>query len=228
MQASIQSIFTWSQNRIFAGGSPEIVLLVEWRGLSPADKQGKQSRKVVAREIELRIWLEPNVELVNVLGCKAEEEEGNSLLLRLGKIHSGQRRFAGLEFKISPMPAGRHNVLWLQWQYKQPPIERIRELPVQKLNLEYTHHTSVLRDSCNSHVEKHMALLETEELLKRAVAMRAAGQQMPAYEMICRHADKLLLLATRTGDLLMLKEAESLYKYNELELSPHDKAAGEM
>lgn len=144
MQASIQTLFTWSQDRILAGGAKKVVLLIEWKGVTQGEDFRKRSRKVAARDIELRVWLEGHVKATGCYGCTAEEGEGRSLLLKLGKIHAGQRRYIALEFMMGAMPAGIHEALWLQWQYKQPAVERIRELPLKKLGIEYSHHTELL------------------------------------------------------------------------------------
>ncbi|MRN51564.1 hypothetical protein [Paenibacillus monticola] len=228
MQASIQPIFTWSKERIFAGGAQSIALLVEWKGVTAIEESQKRSRKVVAREIELRIWFEPHVKFTQSYGCNVEAGEGRSLLLKLGKLQSGQRNYVVLEFALAAMPAGRYEALWLQWQYKQRQGERIRELPVQKLGLEYTHHTSVLEDSNSFYVEKHMELLKTKKVLEDAVELRKKGQLLPAHEHLRRHADKLLLLAVRSGDHLLLKEAEILYRQSEFVLHRDDIAVGQI
>ncbi|ASA26038.1 hypothetical protein [Paenibacillus donghaensis] len=227
MQASIQPVFTWSQERIFAGGARNIALLVEWKGITQNEPQRKQSRKVVAREIELRIWLESHVRLSGCHGCEIEAGEGRSLLLKLGKIHAGQRKFIGFEFILSPMAVGKHDALWLQWQYKQPSVERIRELPVQKLGLEYTRHTDVLTVSHSFHVEKHLELLKTAKVLEEVMVLQSTGRQTCAYDKLRTQADQLLLLATRSGDMQLLKEAETLYKQLDSVHKAHSKAAGE-
>lgn len=217
MQASIQPAFTWSQDRILAGGAKNIILLVEWKGISQGEDLRKKSRKVVAREIELRVWLESHVTVTGYHGCTAEEGEGRSLLLKLGKIHSGQRRYAGLEFRMSAMPAGIHEALWLQWQYRQPTVERIRELPLRKLGIEYSHHTDILGSGCCFHVEKHIELLKTEKLLAESEAARSRNHLHLFSDKLRRQADKLLLMAARSGDLQLVKEAEALYKQLEAE-----------
>jgi hypothetical protein len=217
MQASIQPIFTWSQERILAGGTKDIILLVEWKGVSQGEDYRKKSRRVVAREIELRVWLESYVTLTGCYGCTAEEGEGRSLLLKLGKIHSGQRRYIALEFTMSGMPAGIHEALWLQWQYRQPTVERIRELPLKKLGIEYSHHTDVRGYSCCFHVEKHLELLIMEGLLVETEVARSQNQHQIFYDKLRRQADKLLLLAARSGDMQLVKEAEMLYKQLEAE-----------
>ncbi|WNS41266.1 hypothetical protein [Paenibacillus sp. MMS20-IR301] len=212
MQASIQPVFTWSQERILAGGAKNIVLLVEWKGAVNSEESRKKSRKVVAREIELRIWLEGHVTVTGCYGCAAEEGEGRSLLLKLGKIHSGQRRYIALEFTMSGMPAGLHEALWLQWQYRQSTVERIRELPLKKLGIEYSHHTDLIGSRPCFHVEKHLELLKTEELLAEMEAARTSRKQAIPCDKLRRQADKLLLLAARSGDMQLVKEAEALYK----------------
>lgn len=212
MQASIQPVVTWSQNRIFAGAVQKLELLVEWTGTPNNQDVRKKSRKVAAREIELRIWLESHMTLSGCHGSIAETGEGGSLLFKLGKIHCGSRKFIGLEFITAAMPAGIHEALWMQWQYKQPPAERYRELPLNKLSLEYTHHTDDLHATCCFHVEKHMELLKTEEAMEAAAALRTREFDRSSYEKLRRQADRVLLLAARSGDLQLVKEAEMLYK----------------
>lgn len=223
MIESIQPILTWSQDRIFAGGSRTIFLLVEWKGIPSEEHPRIKSYKVVAREIELRIWLEPHVTFKHCYGCDTEIGEDGVLLFKLGKIHAGHSNFIGLELSVSAPVTGKYEALWLQWQYKKPSVERIREFPLKMLELEYTHHTRNLGDSCCFHVEKHLELLRTAEVFKEATAMRIRGQHTQAYEQLSRHADKLLLLATRSGDISLLKEAETLYKRIELEFQQRSK-----
>ncbi|ETT52390.1 hypothetical protein MKZ07_28675 [Paenibacillus sp. FSL P4-0338] len=220
MQASIQTLFTWSQERILAGGAKKVVLLVEWKGVSQGEDFRKKSRKVVARDIELRVWLESHVKVTGCYGCSAEEGEGRSLLLKLGKIHSGQRRYIALEFIMAGMPAGIHEALWLQWQYKQPTVERIRELPLKKLGIEYSHRTDLLGAHSCFHVEKHLALLQTEALIAEAQEARMKNKPEVPSEILHRQADQLLLMAARSGDMQLLREAESLYKRLEAENLP--------
>ncbi|MEK3875490.1 hypothetical protein [Paenibacillus sp. FSL M7-0420] len=220
MQASIQTLFTWSQERILAGGAKKIVLLVEWKGALQGEDSRKKSRKVVARDIELRVWLESHVKVTGCYGCSAEEGEGRSLLLKLGKIHSGQRRYIALEFMMAGMPAGIHEALWLQWQYKQPTVERIRELPLKKLGIEYSHHTGLLGANSCFHVEKHLALLQTEALIAEAQEARMRNKPEVPADILRRQADHLLLMAARSGDMQLLREAEALYKRLEAENLP--------
>lgn len=212
MIESIQPILTWSQDRIFAGGLRNIILLVEWKGISSEEHLRIKSYKVVAREIQLKIWLEPHVTFKRCFGCDVDIGEGGELLFRLGKIHAGHSNFIGLELTISAPVTGKYEALWLQWQYKRPSVERIREFPLKMLDLEYTHHTSNLGNSCCFYVEKHIELLRTAEVFEEAIALRIRGQHQLAYEKLSRHVDKLLLLATRSGDIVLLKEAETLYK----------------
>lgn len=213
MIENIYPIFTWSQDRIFAGGNRNIVLLVEWKGYISSEHSRSGSHKVAAREIELRIWLEPHVTFKRCYGCKLEAGDNSSLMLKLGKTKTGQRKCIALEFTVSTSIAGKYEALSLQWKYKKPSVERIRELPVKGLELEYTHHTSTLSETCCFHVEKHLELLKKTEKMEEATALRNQGDYSQAQEILCRHADKLLLMAVRSGDLLLLKEAEMLYKH---------------
>jgi len=214
MIESIYPIFTWSQERVFAGGARNIVLLVEWKGNTPSEHSRPSNHKLVARDIELEVWLESHVTFKRSYGCVLEQKDDDrSLIFKLGKIKTGQHKFIALEFTISTITAGKYEALSLQWKYKKPNVERVCELPVKVLELEYTHYTGILADQCSFYVEKHLELLKTAEKVEEATALRTKGQYNQAREKISRHADKLLLLALRSGDLLLLREAEMLYKH---------------
>ncbi|WP_151733150.1 hypothetical protein [Paenibacillus tengchongensis] len=212
MQASIQPEFIWSQNRIYAGGAHHLILLVEWRGIAQHEESRRKSRKMVARDIELRIWLEAHVAYCGCYGAGAEMEKGGPLVLKLGKINAGQRKALALELAMDPMPAGIHEALWVQWHYRQPMVERVRELPLSKLSIEYTRHTEVLGTTDSFHVERTLELLKTEQALRETEQTGLAGACPGVLDKLRRQADKLLLLAARSGDLQLAKEAESLYR----------------
>jgi len=218
MLASFQPVCTWSKNHIFAGGEQNVVLLIEWLGAPSPETKRKKSHKVTARDIELQIWLEPHVYLTGLHGCPKNEGDDRSLVLPLGKICCGQRKYIALEFTLKSAPTGIHEAIWLQWLYRQPPGERIRELPVQKLSLEYSRHTGFLHHSGDFYVEKHLELLKLEKVYEEADLLRRKGEQGGARELFRRHGDHLLLLAARSGDLELLGEAENMYRMSELEM----------
>lgn len=224
MMGNIEPTLTWSQDSIFAGKSHNIFLLIEWKGISSEIDPRIKSHKVVARDIELKIWLEPHVTFKRCYGCKTEVGTNGALVFKLGKISAGQRNFIGLELTISTLVTGKYEALWMQWQYKKPSVDRIREFPLKTLNLEYNYHTHNLGNTSCFHVEKHLEMLRTAEVVAEANALRTKGQYAQAYEQLCRHADKLLLLATRSEDITLLKEAETLYKRIGLELYPRNRS----
>lgn len=121
---------------------------------------------------------------------------------------------------MAGMPAGIHEALWLQWQYKQPTVERIRELPLKKLGIEYSHHTDLLGARSCFHVEKHLALLQTEALIAEAQEARIKNKPEVPADILRRQADQLLLMSARSGDMQLLREAEALYKRLEVENLP--------
>ncbi|WP_379132319.1 hypothetical protein [Paenibacillus sp. sgz500958] len=219
MQASLQPLCTWSQDHIFAGGAQNIVLLVEWRGAASLETESR-THKVAACDIELRIWLEPHMQLTGLHGCRKWYGGDRSLLLPLGKIYAGQRKDVALEFSIQSAPVGIHEAVWLQWAYKQPSSQRMRELPMQKCSLQSVRHTGFLQESCCFYVEKHLELLKIEEVYESAELLRSQGKSGEAQVIIRRQADKLLLLAVRSGDAQLLKEAESMYRMIEAEVFP--------
>ncbi|MDT3427156.1 hypothetical protein J2Z22_002692 [Paenibacillus forsythiae] len=217
MHASIQPAYRWSHDCIFSGKSQQNTLLVEWRGAAQPGVERRKSHKLVARDIELYIWLEPHVSLAGMHGCRLAESGDRGLLFQLGAIRSGQSKYIALEFHLESLPAGRHEMLWLQWRYRQRPGERRRELPVQKLTLEYSRHTEYIDKVSSFYVEKHVEMLKVEETIAEALSLYADGQQTLAREKLRRHADNLLLMAVRSEDPVLLREAEALYMQSERE-----------
>ncbi|BCG57619.1 hypothetical protein [Paenibacillus sp. URB8-2] len=220
MHASIQPVYTWSRDCIFSGKSQKAILLIEWRGTAQPITGRKKSHTVAARDIELQIWLEPHVNLTGLHGCRKADSGDRALLLPLGTIRAGQTKYIALDFDLEPRAAGRYEMLWLQWRYRQKTGERGCELPVQKLTLEYSRHTGCMDEVCSFYVEKHRELLMVEESIAEALSLSADGRQTEAREKLRRHADKLLLLAVRSGDTDLTREAESLYMQSERKTSP--------
>ncbi|NGM84860.1 hypothetical protein G5B47_20880 [Paenibacillus sp. 7124] len=215
MHASIQPAYTWSRDCIFSGKPQKAVLLIEWRGFVQPITGRKKSNPIAARDIELRIWLEPHVSLTGLHGCHKADSEDRAIVLSLGTIRAGQTKYIALDFDLEPRASGRYEMLWLQWGYRQRTGERERELPVQKLTLEYSRHTGYMDEVCSFYVEKHRELLIAEKTITEALSLYACGQQTDAREMLRRHADKLLLLAVRSGDSVLLRQAELLYRQSE-------------
>lgn len=215
MLASIHPIYTWSKDLIFAGKTERVVLLVEYRGEIEQETGRRRKPRTAARDIELSVWLEPHVSLTEAHGGRAIEAGGRMYRFELANLRAGQRKMLALELTHGSMPAGVHDAVWVQWKFKQPSGERLRELPIEKLSLESCHHTGVLVPSSPGYVDKHLELLKSDETRELALRLRLSGREEEAREELKRRADSLLLLAARTGDPKLLTEAESMYKQSE-------------
>ncbi|MNB67742.1 hypothetical protein D3C81_109820 [compost metagenome] len=218
MPSSIQPAYIWSRDCVFSGKPQKNVLLVEWKGAVQQGAGGKKSQRITARSVELRIWPEPHVALTGLQGCRSVTGGERGLVLSLGDIRAGQSKCLAFEFMLDSREPGHHETLWLQWRYSRRQGERCREMPVQKLTLEYTRHTGYLNAASSFYVEKHLELLRTEEVIDKASELYASGQKTAAKELLRRHGDKLLLLGIRTGDNELAREAQSLYMQSDREL----------
>ncbi|MNE82324.1 hypothetical protein D3C80_1790410 [compost metagenome] len=54
--------------------------------------------------------------------------------------------------------------------------------------------------------------MKTEKLLEEVAVQRTKGNIQTEFEHLRRQADDLLLLAARSGDMELVKEAETVYK----------------
>lgn len=213
MSSGLQTQLLWNKSHIFAGKSHHVVLLAEWLPEEQQEFAKRGRKKIAARDMELRVWTEPHVTLTNTYGCRVEHSGANPLFMKLGRLCVSERKRIALEFKVDALPPGNHEMIWLQLQYKQPPGERIRELPLQKLSLEFSRHLGLLSSEPSFYVEKNVELIKMEEDRLRATVLCKLGKREKAVELLKRRADQLLLQAARSGDEDLLAEAEKLYTH---------------
>lgn len=215
MQSGIQDNFTWNRNYIFASGTNKAILLVEWFGGTLRQSRRRTSPKLIARDIQLHLWLEPHVSLVRIYGAKAMRGLNHSYVLSLGHLHDGVKQFLAIELAFQPQETGMHGVISAQWRYKEKNKERIKELPVKEIYMNYTYHMGFLQQPEDFHVTKHVKLLETPGVLKEAIRLFEYGDIEHGEWILRRKGDELLISAARNADGRLLAEADMLYQLSE-------------
>ncbi|MDR0268252.1 hypothetical protein [Paenibacillus sp.] len=215
MQSSIQENFIWDRSHIFASGSNKVILLVEWYGGNSRQSRKRSTPKLIAQDVQLHLWLEPQVSLVRILGGMVVENLGQSLMIPLGHLYDGVKQFLAIELALQPQNAGMHGVLSAQWKYKEKNKERIKELPVKELYMNYTYHTGLLQQPENFYVRKHVMLLETQTILKEAIHLFEEGDVEQGEWLLRRKGDEMLIMAARFTDERLLEEAEMVYQLSE-------------
>lgn len=215
MQSGIQDNFTWNRNHIFARGTNKAILLVEWYGGTFRQARRRTLPKLIARDVHLHLWLEPHVSLVNIYGAKAMKGHNQSLILPLGHLHDGVKQFLAIELAFQPQSPGLHGVISAQWRFKEKNKERIKELPVKEVYMDYTYHMGHLQQPEDFHVNKHVKLLETPGVLKEAIRLFEYGDIEHGEWVLRRKGDELLISAARNADGRLLEEADMLYQLSE-------------
>lgn len=215
MQSGIQENFTWNRSHILASGSNRVILLVEWYGGSFRQTRKRSTPKLIAQDMQLHLWFEPQVSLIRVYGAKAMKNLGQSIMIPLGHLYDGVKQFIAIELALQPQHTGMHGVLSAQWKYKEKNKERIKELPVKELYMNYTYHTGLLQQPENFHVRKHVKLLETQSVLKEAIHLFEYGNIDRGEWLLRRKGDELLIDALRFTDERLLEEADMLYQLSE-------------
>jgi len=215
MHSGIQENFTWNRSHILASGSNKVTLLVEWYGGSFRQSRRRNTPKLIAQDVQLHLWLEPQVSLVRIHGAKAVKNLGQSLMIPLGHLYDGVKQFLAIELALPPQSAGMHGVLSAQWKFKEKNKERIKELPVKELYMSYTYHTGLLKQPESFHVRKHVMLLETQSILKEAIGLFEHGNVERGEWLLRRKGDEMLIEAARHTDERLLEEADMLYQLSE-------------
>jgi hypothetical protein len=215
MPSGIQDQFTWNRNHIFASGMNKAILLVEWYGGTLRPARRRTSPKLIARDVELHLWLEPHVTLLRIYGAKARRGLNHSLIVPLGHLQDGVKQFFAIELALEPQSPGLHGVISAQWRYKERNKERIKELPVKELYMNYTYHMGLLRQPEDFYVHKHVKLLETPGVVKEAIRLFEFGDIEHGEWVLRRKGDELLISAARNADGRLLAEADMLYQLSE-------------
>jgi hypothetical protein len=125
------------------------------------------------------------------------------------------KQFLAIELALESQSAGMHGVLSAQWKFKEKNKERIKELPVKELYINYTYHTGLLQQPENFHVRKHVMLLETQTILKEAIRLFEEGDVEQGEWLLRRKGDEMLIEAARFTDERLLEEADMLYQLSE-------------
>ncbi|WP_310551968.1 hypothetical protein [Paenibacillus glufosinatiresistens] len=231
MQASIQPVYTWSHDALFSGRAGRLTLLIEINSTHPAPN-AEEKHRTAAKGIELDVWLEPHVRLIDSIGGRCETDE-NAPLLRyeFGSLQAGKQKQLAVELELEGMPAGDREAVWLQWRYRHPAGSRMRELPVHRLKVQHSVHTGVLSEPGSFYVEKQTELLRVRRLLEEFLSPDCLLPYDKRIEQIRRQGDRLLLMAVRSGDNTLLQEAEWLYRQGQtramLPQPEHERAAWE-
>ncbi|GAB6991585.1 hypothetical protein [Paenibacillus pini] len=215
MQSGIQANFMWSRKNIYASGTNRVFLLVEWYGGTIRQNRRRSTPKLIARDVQLLLWLEPNVSLVKVHGAKPIKSINDSIMIPLGHLYDGVKQFIAIEFAFQPQTVGLHGVLSAQWRFKEKNKERMKELPVREIYIQYTYHMGLLQQPEDFYVKKHIKLLETPGILKEAIRLFEHGDLVQGEWMLRRKGDELLINAVRHSDVRLLEEATMLYQLSE-------------
>ena len=71
MQSGLYSDYTWSHSHVFAGGTSQVFLLIEWRaGVQKQKTQSKGLRRRIAEEVQLHLQLGEGVQAEQMYGCQ--------------------------------------------------------------------------------------------------------------------------------------------------------------
>ncbi|MCJ8013968.1 hypothetical protein MUG84_19760 [Paenibacillus sp. KQZ6P-2] len=215
MQSGIQENFTWNRSHVIASGSNKVTLLVEWYGGSLRQPRKRSTPKLIAQDVQLHLWFEPQVSLIRVHGAKVMKNLGQSIMIPLGHLYDGVKQFIAIELVLQAQNAGMHGVLSAQWKFKEKNKERIKELPVKELYMNFTYHTGLLKQQENFHVRKHVMLLESQSILKEAIQQFECGDVERGEWLLRRKGDEMLIEAARFTDERLLEEADMLYQLSE-------------
>lgn len=215
LYTDIKATYTWNYTYIYTpAGADSIYLLIEWNALEPDSKRTSSISKPYARDVELNIWFESVVQVVAIYGYKGHiHSSPSSLKLDLGNLYINSKQSIIIEFSFKAHANRKRSVLSTQWRYKGATSNKIREQAIEELYMNYTFNPGLVEKKGNFKVEKQVKLLTAPSILREAIAVYERGDIEHAKFLVRRKGDELLLFAIRSGDLVLMKEAEKLYHF---------------
>ncbi|MGF7047061.1 hypothetical protein J2T13_001563 [Paenibacillus sp. DS2015] len=213
MDMEIEASYFWDHEYIFAGSTNKIYLLVQWSACMTPTTRRKSTPKLLARDVELYLWLEPYILVGNIYGCEGMKRSQQQLLIvQLGHLYNGIRQSLVIECTLLSQTPGEKHVLSAQWRYKEGSRGRARQRSVEEIYIHYSYDLGRLRNSGDINVEKHIKLLKTPTVIKEADKWFNLGEADHAEFILRRKGDELLLFAIHSGDPKFIEEAETLYR----------------
>ncbi|WP_433938838.1 hypothetical protein [Paenibacillus lautus] len=217
LQSGLYSDYTWSHSHVFAGGTSQVFLLIEWRaGVQKQKTQSKGLRRRIAEEVQLHLQLGEGVQVEQMYGCQGEILNDRNISLSLGSLSEGRTKQLVLELSVGARQSGVYPIVTALWTYMDVLKQKVVLQPSRTIPLQFSNHTTLRYRKADYRVEKVLKLYQNAFILEQAREELEQGNLTQGEDLIRRQADEMLLYATRFQDPEYLKEAEVLYKLSVL------------
>ncbi|MFB5267094.1 hypothetical protein ACE41H_09885 [Paenibacillus enshidis] len=211
MNSTINVNYLWDKEAVFAKGADQVHLLVEWGcGAVPKRKAAVQP-KLIGFDLQLRIIPESGVKVIHKNGSKINPKQvayEQETVLHCGHMFNGKHKHAIFVFSFDKHNSGKQAVATMEWSWYKPLAEKRTVIRTERIYTQFTYHLGLIQLPADPRVEKLMKMDESSFVLKKALRAYEKGKRDEGNWKLRSHADMLLLLAARTGDLDYLQEAE--------------------
>lgn len=228
LQSGLFSDFTWSHSHVFAGGTSQVFLLIEWRvGTSKQKTQSHGFYQRMAEDVQLHLQLGERVQVEHMYGCHGEMLNDRNMSLSLGSLLEGRSKQLVLELSVGARQSGVYPIITALWTYMDVQKQKVVLQPSRTIPLQFSNHTALKYRRADYRVEKVLKLYQNASILEQARRELERGKLARGEEMIRRQADEMLLYAIRFRDRDYLKEAETLYQLIGLYLDTYRQLSSE-
>lgn len=228
LQSGLFSDFTWSHSHVFAGGTSQVFLLIEWRaGVLKQKTQFHGFNQCMAEDVQLHLQLGERVQVERMYGCQGEILNDRNISLSLGSLSEGRSKQLLLELSVGARQSGVYPIITALWTYMDVQKRKVVLQPSRTIPLQFSNHTALKYRRADYRVEKVLNLYQNASILEQARGEMERGKLAQGEEMIRRQADEMLLYAIRFRDVDYLKEAETLYQLIGLYLDTYRQLSSE-
>ncbi|WP_339271319.1 hypothetical protein MKY48_07585 [Paenibacillus sp. FSL W8-0187] len=228
LQSGLFSDFTWSHSHVFAGGTSQVFLLIEWRaGVLKQKTQFHGFNQCMAEDVQLHLQLGERVQVERMYGCQGEILNDRNISLSLGSLSEGRSKQLVLELSVGARQSGVYPIITALWTYMDVQKRKVVLQPSRTIPLQFSNHTALKYRRADYRVEKVLKLYQNASILEQAIGKLERGKLAQGEEMIRRQADEMLLYAIRFRDADYLKEAETLYQLIGLYLDTYRQLSSE-
>ncbi|MFV1957604.1 MAG: VWA domain-containing protein [bacterium] len=146
--------------------------------------------RTVATDVEIVIRLKKDSRFDSVLG-HSWRREGDSVVIRLGDLSSGEKRNLMAKFKVQSKSLGMQDVADVSMRYRDPVSGMVRKEPFQTVKLQLVEDPDIYRENFDNRVREEKSVIESNANMEKAARRVDSGDRAGALSILKKAADAL-------------------------------------
>lgn len=164
---------------------------------------------VVAKQVRVKITLEDGVEPVEIIGREGRIR-GNQVEFYMNQLYGSQQKYALIEVRLPPSPAGSKRKLARAQVWYEDPVSQREEMAEGSSFASFSSDAEKVAQSANKDVVREYQLNLNALAQERAIELSDKGKPKEAAAYLKQSAAKLKEIGGKYQDEQLLQEAEEV------------------